>query len=238
LKIFYFATTDERYARMLGLFREGLASQRGLEPFELLKPPLGNQIPRGGAYEGWRNRFELIEHAFESTSEGETFISSDIDVRFYKNMADELSRIMSAEPEPSIWFQRESMKRGVNIGFMVVRNERQTRQIFRAVDEAIRRNLVADESGNTTIRHRRRTRNEGAGQDWVCDIVADSSRRRKGFMFNERIGFAWSRLPASFWHPGLGQDFRKDIVLHHATCASEPKEKLKQMGYQIDDPQP
>lgn len=59
---------------------------------------------------------------------------------------------------------------------------------------------------------------------WDQEIVND-------LIYNQKFDIKWNLFPSSVWNWSQG-DLKKDIVLHHANCASTKEQKYKQF-YQV-----
>lgn len=250
MRLFYFASKDQHLIQMLSFFRQNIADQN-FELHEKIYPPICTDTNRGGGYAGWCNRYKTITDAFSICSPGEYFITSDIDIRYYQKIESDILGIIRGKPSVDLWFQKEGLEIGVNIGFMVIKNSPKIKHFFNVVNDIISANTIVDEqTQQIKINHPRRRyeNNIGAGQDHLNDILYNNNKPEYNYI-NYCMGFdfSWSRLPNRYWHPGLierendpclaikenGIDryYPEKIFIHHATCTGNQTEKMKQLKY-------
>jgi hypothetical protein len=162
---------------------------------------------------GWQRvvarKFDLLERAFDAHAEGDLFVLSDVDVRFYRPFADDLRRRVEGL---DLLFQdnRPGAPRAIShlcTGFVVVRSGERARALFhraRAVLESFDTPRMGDQRA-------------------TIQALGEAPR-----------SVAFDFLPESYWvpfrhgprwRPGVALDPPRGIVLHHAnwTLGNEVK---------------
>lgn len=213
MKIFYFFTTDEpEISSLKTLFKKSVPTDFILRP-----NPIHNQkfckTDHGGGYLGWINKFNTIMNGFKETDKNEYFIFSDIDIIYYRSFLPDLNLIIRNQED--ILFQRELVKNGINIGFMIIKNTQESINFFHKTFNIIEKLKYVDSKGCEQIKHKR---GNGAGQFVINDILNKTPKVIK-----------WSKLPTSFWSRSIGLDYlNENIYIHHANCAGTVEEKINQ----------
>jgi hypothetical protein len=153
---------------------------------------------------GWHrvvaNKFDLLEFAFDAHAEGEVFVLSDVDLRFYRPFADDVRRRIEGL---DLLFQdnRPGEPHAIShlcTGFVAVRSGPRPRELFRrahAVLEALDTPRIGDQRA-------------------TVQSLAESPR-----------AVAYDFLPESYWvpfrhgprwRPGVPLEPPAELVLHHA----------------------
>ena len=149
-----------------------------------------------------------LEHVVESIKDnmGEIIVWSDVDIQFFKRCN---NIIIDALGKKDIVFQKERMCNDiVNSGFFVMKCNEKTLGFWRHILQSCR------------------------------DIIKDSSYKKLPFaeqtvmnkvLRNNIVDVKWGLLPDRIWARSCGPHPPLDIVLHHANCAAQVGQKLKQL---------
>jgi len=162
---------------------------------------------------GWprvvAGKFALLERAFAAHAEGELFVLSDVDIRFYRPIAQELRELAVGL---DLLFQHNHpgeppAPEGLCTGFVVVRAGEPARRLFRRAREIVERFDTP-----------------GVGDQRACiRALAEGPGALRWGLLPERYWVPYRHGPR--WQPGTPLDPPADLVLHHAnwTIGNERK---------------
>lgn len=189
------------------------------DDWELKEHRLDNfstQNDLGGGMPALFSRMHIIFSAFEETKENEVFLVSDLDVVFYAKCTEQ---ILDCIDNRHMCFQRELQDSGINIGFMAIRNTKETKNFWQDINTRLEKRDVSIKDGGSKEL-------EGIIDQYLVNILLHEN-------YHPEVN--WSLFPNSFWNWSQGMTnsyiLNKKIVLHHANCAIGIEDKIKQFEY-------
>ena len=168
-----------------------------------------NQI--GGGMDSAFAKMFVISVAFQETVPGEVFIVSDTDIVFYASCSDQIRQSIENK---HICISKERPEGGMNIGFMVIRNDEVTKRFWMDTHSRMQKRDIPISEG-------------GSGE--ITDIV-DQGLVNVLLYSNQYPDMIGSFLPDSFWNWSHG-NLNRQIVMHHANCAFGIEAKMSQFEY-------
>jgi hypothetical protein len=178
---------------------------------ELKLEDFSSQSDVGGGIDSAFSKLFLISMAFQETDPGEVFIVSDTDIVFYSKCTDQ---ILESVKDKHMCISKERRDGGINIGFMVIRNEDVTKRFWMDVHSRMqKREIPFAEGGSLEL-------TEIVDQGLVNVLLQNN-------LHPDLVG---SFLPDSFWNWSQG-NLNGQIVLHHANCAVGLEAKISQFEY-------
>ena len=187
---------------------------RGCYPKPLFVEASPEVFGEGNWHRVVAHKFSLLERAFASEPEGQVFVLSDVDIRFYGPFAADLTRRMS---HFDVLFQHNrpslpGIPRHLCTGFMGIRNNRRSREFFQLAHqrlEALNRPTIGDQRACIEVLEE--------DPDKLCfDILPESY---------------WS--PGSIlgrWVPGVPLTPPLELMLHHANHTVGIENKIQQLA--------
>lgn len=207
MKIYFYSTPHFKTIR--DQFVDSIKDDWDLR--EVTFEDFSSQNEVGGGMDSSFAKMFVISVAFQETVPGEVFIVSDTDIVFYSKCSELIAKEIEGK---HICISKEHSDGGMNIGFMVIRNDEVTRRFWMDIHSRMqKRDLPFAEGGSKEI----------------SDIVDQRlvNALLYGNHYPDMIG---SFLPDSFWNWSQG-NLNPQIVMHHANCALGIESKIRQFEY-------
>lgn len=204
MKIYYYY--DDAFADMKENFEASFKDdfEKKVIKLEDLKTSKSGQNKQsrttGGGLDSWLFKTGMVIDAI-SNNFGEIIVISDIDIVFYDKC---IPTILKTIENVDISFQRETLHRTVNIGFIAIRCNETTLNFWKTVRSQCKETKT-----------------------WDQKIV-------NKLLYKQKYPIKWNRFPAEIWcksqSSGNAGGIPHNIILHHANCAGTKERKLHQFS--------